>query len=195
MQKSGRDKFNKIRPLLMFLSKLISFLPLKLKKFLFNLFKGLGGNLGIVLRYILLKGIAKKCGDNVSVHQNVYLLSPENMELGKNISIHPMCYLDATGGLVIGDEVSLAHGVTVMSTTHSYEDMDVPIKYQPISLKKTILKNNIWVGAKSTVLAGVIINDGVVVGASSVVTKIINKNFIVVGSPAKVLKKRRAVYK
>lgn len=50
--------------------------------------------------------------------------------------------------------------------------------------------NDVWIGAKSTVMSGVKISDGVVIGSGSVVTKDVPPYAIVVGNPAKVIKYR-----
>lgn len=148
------------------------------------------GNKGLVIRYILLKTIAKDCGDNVSIHPSVYLLNPQNIHIGNNVSIHPMCYLDATGGIYIDRDVSIAHGVTIMSTTHTYDDLAIPIKDQPFEVLQTTIEENVWIGAKATILAGIKIGSGSIVGANCVVTKLVPPDVIVAGVPAKIIKKR-----
>jgi acetyltransferase-like isoleucine patch superfamily enzyme len=53
-----------------------------------------------------------------------------------------------------------------------------------------IIENDVWIGAKSTIMSGVKIHNGSVVGANSVVTKDIPPYAIVVGNPAKIVKYR-----
>ena len=53
-----------------------------------------------------------------------------------------------------------------------------------------IIQNDVWIGAKSTIMSGVKISNGSVVGAGSVVTKDVPPFAIVVGNPAKVVKYR-----
>lgn len=53
-----------------------------------------------------------------------------------------------------------------------------------------IIENDVWVGAKSTIMSGVKIHNGAVVGANSVVTKDVPAFAIVVGNPAKIVKYR-----
>ena len=101
-----------------------------------------------------------------------------------------MCYIDAEGGIEIGDNVSIAHRSTVLSSNHSYEDTTIPIKYQKMILEKTVVDNDIWIGCGCTVLAGVRIGMGCVVGANSTVTHNLEANSIAVGSPAKIVRKR-----
>ncbi|SFB04695.1 MULTISPECIES: acyltransferase [unclassified Bacillus (in: firmicutes)] len=186
----GRDKFKKFKPLIMFLVGIFSFLPFGLRLFFFRSCQNLMGKKGLVLRYVLLSTLAKKCGDNVSIHPNVFILNPQCLSLGSNVSIHPMCYIEALGEIKIGNNVSIAHGVTIMSTEHRYNDPDIAINNQGSYFSKVSIKSNVWIGAKATILAGICIGSGTVVGAGAVVTKDIKSNVIVGGVPAKVIKER-----
>lgn len=186
----GRDDFLKYKKLFGILSRCFSFLPRRGRIFFYNLFQNTNGKIGIGLRYVILKSLVKSIGDNVAVYPNVYMKHLDKLEIGNNVSLNPMCYLDANGGLKIGDDVSIAHGVTLLSDNHKYDLLDIPIKDQGMQLKETVIENNVWLGAKVTVLAGVTIHEGVVVGANSVVTKDILANQVVAGIPAKSIKNR-----
>lgn len=155
------------------------------------LFRSTEGKLGIIIRYILLKSLVKNIGSNVVIFPNVILKNYENLEIGNNVSIHSMTYIEASGGVKIGNDVSIAHGVTIMSETHNFSRNDIPIKDQGISYFKTVIENNVWIGAKATILAGIIIAEGSIIGASSVVTKNTEKFSTNVGIPAKMIKNRR----
>lgn len=190
IQGRGRDKFKKNKQILIFFSNVLKILPLRLRINLFYICRNIHGTIGIGIRYIFIKSIAKECGDNVSIQTGVYLLSPENVELGDNISIHPMCYIDCTGGIIIGNDVSIAHSSTILSSSHIYKEKNIPIKNQGIEYKQTIISNNVWIGNKVTVVFGVNVSSGSIIGANSVVTKDIDRNSVVAGIPAKEIKKR-----
>jgi acetyltransferase-like isoleucine patch superfamily enzyme len=100
-----------------------------------------------------------------------------------------MCYLEGEGGLSIGSDVSIAHGVTIMTTEHDYDVSkgkmrDAPVKRAPVSIG-----DDVWIGAGVKILAGVTIGDHVVVGAGAVVTRDIPSNSLAVGVPARVIKR------
>ncbi|MDF2522781.1 MAG: acyltransferase [Clostridiales bacterium] len=190
MEKRGRDKFNRFKTLIRILVIMCSTLPLKLRIVLFEHFRMTQGKIGLAIRYIFLKTIAKSCGDNVSIHPNVYLFSMQNLSVGTNVSIHPMCYIDAAGSIVIGNDVSIAHGVTIMSSSHQYDNVDVPIKDQQIELKLTCISDNVWIGAKATILYGRNVGGGSIIAANCVVTQDVPDGVIVCGVPARILKKR-----
>ena len=105
----------------------------------------------------------------------------------------------------IGKYTSISYGVTIGPPEHDYKRITMhPFIYNEeykILDKKDILRNNkfdkkctigndVWIGCNSTVLRGVDIPDGVVVGANAVVTKSPRPYSIVVGSPAKEIKRR-----
>lgn len=56
--------------------------------------------------------------------------------------------------------------------------------------KKTIIENDVWLGARTMVLAGVTIHTGAVIGAGSVVTKDVGPYEIWAGNPARFIRKR-----
>jgi len=186
----GREQFQKFKPIINILVNFCSVLPEKTRMWLFQHFRMTTGKKGLVIRYVLLKTLAKSCGDNVSIHPSVFLFKLNNLSIGNNVSIHPMCYIDATGEIEIRDDVSIAHGVTILSTTHTFSETLVPIKNQKTQIKKTTIQSNVWIGAKVTILYGNRIGEGSIIGANSVVTKNIESNTICAGIPAKVIKKR-----
>lgn len=186
----GREKFSKYYKIILLIYNLTKLLPLKLRMSLLILFRNTTGNIGLVMRYVLLKSVATHIGKNVSIHPTVFLFNVNNLSIGDNVSIHPMCYIDAAGGVRIGNDVSIAHSCTIMSSSHNYDKINMPIKDQGTSLSEVLIKNNVWLGTKVTILSGVIIDSGAIIGANSVVTKSVNTNEIVGGIPARLIKKR-----
>ncbi|MCR4796211.1 MULTISPECIES: acyltransferase [Ruminococcus] len=187
---NGRQFFEKFGPVIKKISGAVSFLPRRIRLWLFDAFKNKSGKSGILIRYILLRTLAKKTGDNVVVFPGVVFENIENLKIGNNVSIHQYSYIDAEGGIDIGDDVAIAHRCTVLSSNHGYSDDRIPIKYQEMELAKTTLKDNIWIGCGTIILAGVTVGSGCVIGANSTVTKSIDDNSVAVGTPCKVIKRR-----
>lgn len=186
----GRERFSKYRGVINFVSKLYKIFPYKVRLKKFVKCRNVPGTWGIVKRYILLKTLCKSIGDNVSIKEGVYLLNVNNLSIGNNVSIHPMTYIEAAGGVEIGDDVSIAHSVTIMSATHNYDSKEIAIKDQGVEFKPVVVENDVWIGAKSTILCGLTVSKGSIIGANSVVTKNVEKNTIVAGAPARVIKTR-----
>ena len=183
----GRTLFRATRPVLVALSAVFGLLPRGAARLLLTLARHVPTPLGIALRWALVRRLARRCGDCVAVHEGVYLFRLERAEIGDNVSIHPMCYLDATGGLTIGHDVSIAHGVSILTTEHDYALPGVAIRDAPVVEAAVILGNDVWIGAGVRILAGVRIGDGAVVGAGAVVTRDVPAGQIVAGVPARAL--------
>lgn len=126
----------------------------------------------------------------MAVYSDAYILHPENLEIGSNVTFQPMCYVEAMGGVSIGDDVSIAHHATIISESHVYENPDVPFKCQGMIRKPVVIGNDVWIGAKASVLCGVHVGDKAVIGANSVVNKDVESCHVVAGSPAKTVKIR-----
>ena len=186
----GRILFNKYRKIIIFISKCFSILPLKFRYKLFERKRYSSGLHGIAIRYILLHSIAKECGDNVLINQGCFILNADKLSIGNNVSIQPMCYIDAVGGISIGNDVSIAHGVSILSSTHNYKERSKPIKDQGLLLSQCIINDDVWIGAKATILCGTTIEKGSVIGAGAVITHSFNKNSVIAGVPAKKIKER-----
>lgn len=93
------------------------------------------------------------------------------------------------GPVTIGDKVNLAQNIVISGLNHSYEDISKNISDQGVSTKIVVIENDVLIGANSTILSGVHIGQHVVVGAGSVVTKNIPPYSVVVGNPARVVKR------
>lgn len=187
----GRNIFQKYRKLIMLIVGIIRIFPKKLNLRILSLLRRKRGYSGIILRYMFLQSVAKSCGDNVVIMEDVYLYHPENISFGSNVSIHPMCYVQGSKmGIDIGDNVSIAHGTTIIAESHTYSEPNIPIKYQKMESEKIVIKSNVWIGAKCTILNGIHIESGSIIGANSVVTHHIGENEIVAGSPARTIKRR-----
>lgn len=64
-----------------------------------------------------------------------------------------------------------------------------PLSKMPLK-GDTIVGNDVWIGQNATILPGVHIGDGAIIGLNSVVTKDIEPYTVVAGNPAKVIRKR-----
>lgn len=186
----GRDKFRKYRFFINFLANLYSIFPKRIQKIFLERNRNSCGYIGQVKRYALVKNLALSVGDNVSIKEGVYLYNIDRLSIGNNVSIWPMTYIDAYGGIEIGNDVSIAHGCSILSFEHIFAEQDIPIKDQGLRTKPVKIENDIWIGAKVTVLGGSTIRTGCVIGAGSVVTKDTDEKSVYVGVPAKKIKNR-----
>ena len=187
-EKRGRDIFYKYESILNFGVKCYNLLPKRIRLIIWNGVSRKKGIIRMAQRYMLCKSLGGDIGKNVSIHENVYFFNIEKMKFGNNVSVHPMCYFQASGGIEIGNDVSIAHGVTLMTQNHSYDESGIPIKDQPVISKPIIIEDNVWIGAKATVLYGRKIGKNSVIAAGAVVTKDVPPNTVVAGIPARVIR-------
>lgn len=92
------------------------------------------------------------------------------------------------GPIKIGKNCLTAQYIVISGLNHNYEDTANPILAQGINTNQVTLKDGCWIGANSTIVAGVTIGKNAVIGAGSVVTKDIPDYAVAVGNPARVVK-------
>ena len=142
------------------------------------------------------KGLLIECGvhfenpktvflsDNVRISKGTFFISEKydsKIEVGSNVHIGEKCHIDYTGNLEIHKNVLLSEQVSIFSHSHGYDPRSEPVP------KKTIIKNNCWIGYRALILESVeVIERNIIIGAGSTVTKKCDIPYgIYVGSPAK----------
>lgn len=108
--------------------------------------------------------------------------------IGDNVGISEFCYFSIRGNLSIGNDVICGPYVKIFTENHSFEISEVPFRLQEEIRADVKIGNNVWIGAGSIILPGVLIGNNVVVAAGSVVNKNIEDNSLVGGVPAKLIK-------
>ncbi len=104
--------------------------------------------------------------------------------------------------LRVGKYCSIAEGVTIFLggnhrtdwiTTYPFPVFRASartIKGHPATRGDVVIGHDVWIGAGATILSGVRIGDGAVVGACAVVTREVPAYTIVAGNPARVVRNR-----
>jgi len=151
---------------------------------------GLFGNL---IRAKYLSNKFRKVGKNLTVLAGTRFRSMENLSVGDNVSIGYDNFIQALGGITIGNNVSTAPGVKIWSVNHNYKDKNLLIEAQGQTYDPVTIGNDVLIASNSFLLPGVIIPDGVVVAAGSVVGKKAYKPYsIIAGNPARVIGHRES---
>jgi len=144
--------------------------------------------LAIIYRRLYMQKYAKKVGSNIYIGKYVVIKNIHNLIIGNNVSIHSFSYVDAYGEIDIGNNVSIANHTTLISSNHTWQDNDKPIKYNQVTPKKIIIEDDIWIAAGVRVLGGSHIRRRCVIGAGAVVNKDTEANSLYVGVPIKKVK-------
>jgi acetyltransferase-like isoleucine patch superfamily enzyme len=114
------------------------------------------------------------------------------------IKIGNRCYLGqynhitAVDKIIIGDNLLTGRFVLITDNSHggmNYDELQIhPSQRNVISKGEVIIGNNVWIGDKSSIMPGVHIGDGCIIGANSVVTHDIPAYSLAAGIPARVIK-------
>jgi acetyltransferase-like isoleucine patch superfamily enzyme len=137
------------------------------------------------------RGGTIEIGDNCRIYENVILATyGGDIKIGNHSSINPFCVLYGHGGLTIGNELRMATHSIIIPANHIYKDIEVPIRLQGIEKKGVTIEDNVWIGAGVKILDGVVISKNSIIAAGAVVNKKVEKNSIVGGVPAKLIKNR-----
>ena len=144
----------------------------------------------------------RKNGGKIELGDRVQILRDTTLEtgsggqiiIGDNSSIHPCCHLYSyLEPIEIGSGVMIAPICALYSYDHGISPNET-IRKQPYQSKgPIIIGNEAWIGVKATILSGVRIGNGAVIGAASVVLDDVPDGAIVVGIPARVQKNRAAL--
>lgn len=109
----------------------------------------------------------------------------KNIIVGKNVFINACCKFQDQGGIEIGNGVLIGHNVTLATLNHD----ERPQFRQNIYPKPIKIGDYVWIGSNATILQGVTIGNGAIIGANAVITKDVPQNSVVAGVPARVIRK------
>ena len=144
-----------------------------------------------------IKAQLKRCGEGVILYADTDFTFLQNISLHDYVNIQPRCGLHGGGEIEIGKGTILAHEVQIFTQNHNYNSDDLeylPYDKRNVS-KKVTIGDYVWIGARTTILPGVKIGNGAVIGAGSVVTRDVPEMAVAEGNPAVVLKYRdKTVY-
>lgn len=159
------------------------------------------GNLVNIGRDCLVRaGTIIYSGVSLGAHSQTghHVLIREDTNIGQGALIGTKTVID--GKTIIGANANFQTGVyiplnckignNVFMGPHSCETNDKFMTRSETELIGPIIENNVSIGANSVILPGINIQEGTMVGAGTVVTKNTNKNDIIIGNPARLLKKK-----
>ncbi|ALS00422.1 acetyltransferase [Enterococcus silesiacus] len=134
---------------------------------------------------LLEKITGQTIDSSVKISQPFYSDFGKHITFGKDIFINQNVTFVDLGGITIEDQVLIGPGSSLITVNH----LIAPKKRRGIKVEPILIKKNAWLGANVTVLPGITIGENSIVAADSTVTKDVPDNVIVVGSPAKVVRK------
>jgi acetyltransferase-like isoleucine patch superfamily enzyme len=164
-----------------------------------------------LLRRAVWRAVARRFGHGVRIGRNVLTRHPETFEigdgvfigdqavlqgrhdgtcvLGSHVWIGPQVYFDARH-LVVEDHVGIGPGARVLGSVHTGVPENVPIIQTDLEIKRVLIKTGADIGMNATLLPGVTIGAGAIVGATAVVTTDVPDHAVVTGVPARFIRWR-----
>lgn len=140
------------------------------------------------LRYYAASKLFDYCGQNVNIEKGANFGRGCGISIGNNSGLGVNSLV--RGPLTIGENVMMGPDVMILTTNHVFDNIDIPMIEQGYEKKYVVIGNDVWIGARVIILPGIIINDGAILAAGSVVTKNVPERAIVGGNPARILKYR-----
>jgi len=107
--------------------------------------------------------------ENISIGQNLHIISATNLTIGKNTTI--------------------AENVFITSIEHNYQEIDVHIMEQNNIIAETKIGENCFIGYGAVIQAGTILGKQCIVGANAVVRGHFPPYCVIVGIPARIVKR------
>ena len=164
-----------------------------------------------LLRRAVWRAVTRRFGNGVRIGRNVLTRHAETFEIGdgvfigdqavlqgrhdgscvigSHVWIGPQVYFDARD-LVIEDDVGVGPGARVLGSVHTGMPANLPIIQTDLEIKRVVIKSGADIGMNSTIMPGVTIGAGAIIGATAVVTQNVPDNAVFTGVPARFIRWR-----
>ncbi len=151
--------------------------------------------------YAEIQGLCKEgliFGDYVTISRGV-MIRPSSyyggdlgvgLTIGEHSSIGPYGYVGCSGKITIGKNVMFGPKCSLFAENHNFFDTKISIKSQGVNQKGITVEDDCWIGSNVTILDGVTIGRGSVIGAGTLVTKDVPSESIIVDKREKVIRER-----
>jgi putative colanic acid biosynthesis acetyltransferase WcaF len=162
----------------------------KISRLLWNIislivFRPFGTRLFKKWRVLVLKCFGAKIEWSSHIYASVKIWAPWNLEIGANSSLGPNVDCYNQGKISIGTNTVISQKTYLCASSHDYTKTDFPLILKPITIG-----SGVWIAADAFIGPGVRIEDNAIIAARSVVNKEVEKNTVVGGNPAKIIKIR-----
>ena len=142
-----------------------------------------------------------KIGDNCEIAGTLYSMDDGKITIGNYTEIREASFVGSVEDIKIGDYVIISNHVKIYDNNNHPTDPETrkqmcingfhgeAWRWTYAEHKPVVIENNVWIGEGTTILKGVTIGEGSIIGCNSVVTKDVPPYCIAAGNPAKVVKK------
>lgn len=137
-------------------------------------------------------------GDRVSIGNNARIEGIKNYEdkkfdpqiiLNDGVTIQQNIHLTCAESIEIGENTAIAANVTITDIHHPYDDIHLPIEQQNITTKPVYIGEGCKIYNNVVIMQGTKIGKHCTIGANSIVSGDFDDYCVIVGAPAKIVKK------
>lgn len=137
-------------------------------------------------RGMLLRSFGARLGRNCHIYPKCRIWAPWNLRCGDGAAIADEAVIYNPARVSLGVHAIVSQQAYLCTATHDYDDSEFPMISAPISLEDFA-----WVCARASVLPGVTLREGAVLGLAAVATRDLDAWYVYAGNPAKRVKERR----
>lgn len=139
-----------------------------------------------LLRSRALGALGKDISPSAVINAHVTIAGGATFTVGARTFVNEGVYLDLSERITIGEDCAIGHEVLFTTATHQ---LAKPTRRAGApALRPIIVGDGTWIGSRATILPGVRIGSGCVVGAGAVVTSDIPNDSIYAGVPARLIR-------
>lgn len=165
-----------------------------------------------IIRGLVYKPFLGKFGFPSYIGKPIYINNFKQIFIGNKVRIYPSSRIECIGKdakIIIHDNVSIGHNlhmtagtvleisenctissnVVITDIRHGYREIDKHIMEQPLSIKKTFIGKNCFIGTSAVLDAGTVLGKQCIVGANTVLSGKYPDYCVIVGIPAKIIKR------
>ena len=127
-------------------------------------------------------------GKRAALYSGIWIMPVKGLEIGDDVDLARGVLITTGGGVRIGSRTLVGYNTQILSGNHVMTDAGVHgtgHTYAPV-----VIGEDVWIGARVTILPGVTIGERSVVAAGAVVTKNVEPGGFVGGVPAAPLSRR-----
>lgn len=114
------------------------------------------------------------------------------LSIGSNSHIGDDCHITCINNITIGNNVRMGRKIFITDNAHGASEralLDLaPNKRPLVSKGPVVIEDNVWIGELVSIMPGVTVGKGSIIGAGAVVTKDVPPYCVVGGNPAKIIK-------
>jgi acetyltransferase-like isoleucine patch superfamily enzyme len=137
------------------------------------------------IRQAWLRFFGAEIGRGTAILMGTTVRNLHRIKIGDNCSIGFRVLIAAGGGVVIEHDTVIASEVQIITGRHIVDSDDFGTEFAPIHIC-----HHAWISSRATILQGVTVGVGGVVGACALANRDVDDMTIVAGIPAKVVGKR-----